>query len=193
MGFIRLTGTGLAISTAALLLVGEISPVFEYRANNELGLAVEERFPTGPATLQGLLELRERITSDPPNQFSFFIDRPLLLPPNWVTHLIHSRITLALFAVFAVILGSLTASLTTGLSPPARRNVRWAIGLVSGVLFFFSLAMGGDWVRADPRNSGVFGAWVPLLIPALELGLLYYLLTRAGIRATVSGHSSLNG
>ncbi|MBT8398438.1 MAG: LptF/LptG family permease [Gemmatimonadetes bacterium] len=185
--------TGLVIASLALVLGGVVSPHLEYRNREEVGLDLERRYPTGPRTLIGLLEVRERIKADPPEEFTFSIEQPLRHPPNWLTVLFHSRIARALFAIFSVFLGSLTASLTTGLSPPARKNARWAVGLVFGVLFFLAQAAGGDWVRADPRNSGILGAWVPMLVPVLGLAGLYLLLVRARIRATVSHAQSSDG
>ena len=38
--------------------------------------------------------------------------------------------------------------------------------------FFLAQAVGGEWVLADPGNSALAGAWMPLLVPLGELGLL---------------------
>ena len=108
--------------------------------------------------------------------YSFRIGRPLTHPPNWLTYLLHSVVVITCFTILAALLGHRGGTLTTGLSPPNRRNARWALGLASSIAFFLAEAAGGDWVRANPSNSGVVGAWVPLVVPLAVLGLLEVLL-----------------
>ena len=187
----QLFASALAVAVASVLLSGYAAPHLEYRADREAGLNVSDRYPAGPASISGLSTLRDRALENPPAEFSFRVDRMAEMPPNWITYRIHSRIALSAFAVFAAFLGALSALLTTGLSPPARRNVRWAIGLGTGCLFFFAEAMGGEWVRASPLNPGLLGAWGPILVPVLELGILYSLLKRFRRDSTVlPSHSS---
>ena len=57
---------------------------------------------------------------------------------------------MALFAILAGLLGQLVGFLTGSLSPPARRNARWALGLLTAILFFLAQAVGGEWVRVRP-------------------------------------------
>ena len=66
------------------------------------------------------------VEADPPERYTFRIDRPLEQPPNWLTYLLHSVLAIAFYSVFAALLGHLSGKLTTGLSPPNRRNARWA-------------------------------------------------------------------
>jgi hypothetical protein len=131
--------------------------------------------PLGPRTPGTLLRIRAAVEADPPPSFGFRTDRPLELPPNWLTYLIHSVVALSLFSVLAAFLGYMAGFLTTGLSPPARRKARWALGLATGAAFFFALMAAGSWVRQSHENSGIAASYLPLLIPALALILLYYL------------------
>ena len=136
---------------------------------------MEALYPFGPPTPGGLLAHRSAIEADPPETYNFRVDSPLSRPPNWLTYLFHSVIALAFYSVFAVLLGHRSGKLTTGLSPPDRRNARWALGLVGAIAFFVAEAAGGEWVRADPSNSGVLGAWFPMVVPVVELGVLVVL------------------
>ena len=185
--------SGLTISLLSLSVLGFLAPHLEYKEKEENGQDVDLRFPTGPATIAGLWELRVQVVENPPEDFSLSIENPLQHPPNWIAYLIHTPIVLSLFAVLNAFLGALAASLTTGLSPPARRNVRWAIGLLFGTLFFVAEVLGGDWVRADPARSGALGAWAPLSIPVLALVVLYFLFVRFGEGATLSEGAPSNG
>ena len=175
---LRLAASGLAVSFVSFLLLGFASPYSEYKTVEQAGLDTAMRFPTGPATIGGLRELRVEVLEYPAEEFRYSAEHPLDSPPNWIDFRIHTSFVFSLFAILAVFLGAITAGLTSGLSPPARRNVRWAIGLASGVLFFVVEALGGEWARADPLNSGLFAAWGPLLLPALEFGALYLLLLK---------------
>jgi len=111
-------------------------------------------------------------SADPPGKFSLHIDRPLEQPPNWLTYRIHSPVVIAGFALLAALMGRGLAGLTTGLSPPRRRIARLGLGLAAALAFFLAHAAGGQWVRADPTNPGVLGAWLPLLVPAAGLAVL---------------------
>ena len=179
------------VSVLSLFLLGFASPQLHYQADTMMGLDVGQLYPMGPVTLGGLSDLRDRIEENPPDEFSFGVDRPLASPPNWLTYRIHTPLVLSVFAILAAFLGALTASLTSGLSPPARKNARWATGLLSGVLFFFAETMGGEWVRGSPLNSGAVGAWGPLLLPAIQLWL--FALLRSRRRSTVSERNSSDG
>ncbi len=190
-GVHRLFLCGALISFSSLALLGYASPTLEFHAAISSGVDVAERFPTGPRTIPSLLSIRAEIEQNPPERFSFRVGELERSPPNWITYRVHSLISISLYAILATLLGFFSGTLTKGLSPPARRNARWAIGLFSGVVFFTAEAMGGDWVRADPSHSGILGAWGPILIPFVELGVIYLLLLRSGERATLSeGHPS---
>jgi hypothetical protein len=174
----------VVVSIGSFSLIGYATPHLRFRAEAAAGLEVDQRYPAGPETINGLLKLRARILESPPEEFRVRTERPLELPPNWVSFLIHARIVNALFAIFAALLGALTANITTGLSPPARRNARWVLGLASGLLFFGAQALPAEWVRMAPSNPAVLGAWAALLIPIAELGLLHFLRVRLRRRTT---------
>ena len=157
-------------------LLAYASPVAEHRQEAAGGGDVVAKFPFGPDTPGGLRALKSAVEADPPARPSFRIDRPLETPPNWLTYLIHSLVVVAGFAILAALRGYQFGFLTSGLSPPARRNARWALGLATALAFFVAEAAGGEWARFDPANSGIVGAWLPLIVPLAELALLTVLV-----------------
>jgi hypothetical protein len=118
------------------------------------------------------MAVRAQVEANPPSEFSYSVDRPFESSPGWLTYRIHSLAVFSLFAILAALLGRQAGFLTSGLSPPARRNARWAIGLFTAVAFFLAEAVGGEWVRLDPVHSGILGAWLPLALPLAELAIL---------------------
>lgn len=178
------------VSLLCLILLGFAQPRLEYRINRDQGEAlVRKRYPSGPPTLGGLLELRARIREAPPGPVSFSVEAPLMAPENWVTHRIHLPLMTGVLAILMAVLGALSGTVTSGIPPPWRLLVRWAVGLGFSVLSFSFLAAAGDWVRGDPSPSGVLAAWVPILPPLLGIGLCLLLL-RSGYGATLSPRGS---
>lgn len=175
------------VGLAAYLLVGFAAPQMQYRAELADGLPVKTRHSTGPGTVSNLLSLRDLVRENPPTEFSYSVEEPLQRPPTWITYLIHQPAAAALFAILAALLGRVTGVLTAGLSPPVRRNARWGAGLAVGASAFLAQALGAEWVRLDPSNSGLAGAWLPLLVPGLILVGLQLLANRRSKGSTVSG------
>lgn len=155
---------GVAYVTGGLLV-----PVAELEADRRAGIDVETRYPFGAQTPGALAAQRAAVLERSPDKYRFSVDRPFEHPPNWLTYLIHQPVALYVFAILNALLGLLVGWSTTGLSPPRRRHVRWFIGIVSGVVFYVAATLGTDWVRASPENSGVVGAWLPLVLPLLAL------------------------
>ncbi len=176
----------LPVIGLSYVLLAYASPMVEYQAQSAWGRDVAIEFPFGPGTPEGLRALRSAVQADPPATYSFSVDRPFDKPPNWLTYLIHSLMAIAGFAVLAALLGQQAGFLTSGLSPPARWNARWGLGLLSAVAFFLAEAVGGEWVRLEPSNSGILGAWLPLVVPVVELALLAFLTRRQRLRLHAS-------
>jgi len=187
-----LVGRALLLTLISYGLLAFASPLADYRARTAEGANLEAELPLGPLTPATLMELRARAEADPPAEFSFRVGRPYERPPNWLTYLLHSRAAVAFFAVLAVLLGQAAGFLTSGLAPPARRNARWALGLASGIPFFFAVSAGGAWVRSDPSVPGMVGAWLPLMVPAAELAFFWFLLRARGIDCTVRPRQTSN-
>lgn len=178
------------IAVVSYLLLAYGSPVAIYRDHASRDVDLTTLYPFGPYTPGGFLALRAAIEADPPETYSFRINHPLTRPPNWLTHLLHSVVVIACFTILAALLGHRSGKVTTGLSPPNRRNARWALGLASSVAFFLAEAAGGGWVRADPSNSGAVGAWLPLVAPLAVLGLLEVLVRKRKPMAGASTRSA---
>ena len=160
---------GLVVAGLSYGLLAFAAPLADYSIQIRPGTERSLVFPTGPRTPFGLIELRSEIEADPPGAFTFRVEAPLTLPPNWLTYLLHSSATVAIYSLLSVLLGYRSAGLTSGLSPPNRRNARWALGLFFAVAFFVAEVVGGQWVRGDPSRSGILAAWVPLVLPSLLL------------------------
>jgi hypothetical protein len=165
-------GRATAVAAMSYLLLAWASPTAIHHANASAGVDVATQYAFGPDTPGALRAQRAAVEADPPEEFSLRIDRPLEQPPNWLTYRIHTPLVMAGFALLAALLGYGLAGLTTGLSPPRRRIARLGLGLAAALAFFLALAAGGQWVRADPANAGVLGAWLPLLVPLAGLAVL---------------------
>jgi len=181
----RVLARAAMIVGVSYLLLAWGSPTAVYHENAAAGVDVASQYPFGPDTPGALRAQRAAVEADPPGGFSLRIDRPLEHPPNWLTYRIHSPVVMAGFAFLAALMGYRLGGLTTGLSPPRRRNARLGLGVAAGLAFFVAEAAGGEWVRADPMNSGVLGAWLPLLVPLAGLAVLEG-LGRTRNRAPVS-------
>lgn len=180
------------VSLFCFLLMGYAQPRLEYRINRDQGeTLLEKRYPTGPPTLRGLLELRARIRAAPPGPVSFSVEAPLQAPESWVTHRIHLPLVTAVLATLMAVLGALVGIVTSGIQTGGRPLTRWALGLGFSVLTFLSLAAAGDWVRGDPARSGILGAWLPILPSLLGIGVCFLLL-RSGYGAALSPRDSSN-
>ncbi|TFH64047.1 MAG: hypothetical protein E4G90_08875, partial [Gemmatimonadales bacterium] len=132
------------IAVVSYFLLAYGSPMAFYRdyASREADLTA--LYPFGPPTPRALLAQRSAVEANPPQTYSFRVGRPLEHPPNWLTYLLHRAIVIAGFSVLAGLLGHRSGKLTTGLSPPDRRNARWALGLASSIAFFLAEAAGGE-------------------------------------------------
>jgi hypothetical protein len=181
----------VVLSAISFALMGYVSPQAEYRDALVSGRDVTAFYPFGPATPGTMAAQREAVRANPPEAYSFNTEHPLRIPPNWLTYLIHTVWSFPLFAILAAFLGQLVGRLTTGLSPPARRNARWALGLASALAFFLPLNAAGDWVRLDPSNSGIAAAWLPLLVPLAEMALLVVLVRRREARLLPRGSATI--
>lgn len=162
----------LLVAVLSFGLLAYAEPLARFQARLQGGLDAPQQFPLGPETPGTLLALKERVEASPPETYRFSVDSPLQNPPNWLAFLFHSLFVLPVFALLAALLGWQSAALTTGLSPPARGNARWALGLLSGLIFFVAFRIGSAWVRGGLDHAGIIGAWAPLLVSILELLLL---------------------
>jgi hypothetical protein len=179
-GLRRLDLLALALSIAAVsfLITGILNPVIEY-------------YPFGPGLPGDVLERRAYVLENPPEEYSYSVDHPLRIAPNWLLFVFLAPFAVALFAVMMVWVGASLARSTTGLSPPARRNVHLAVAVLVGGSPFFLYGSIGAWVRGDVSRPG----WVVLLIlvtPALALLVLHALRRRDTTPLHDSGRSGVS-
>jgi len=163
---------GAVVAVATYLVLAYAHPIADYRWDASVGRDVSVEQPFGPLTPGALAAMRDSVRASPPAPVSFQSGVPFQRPANWWTLRIHETLAVGAFAFLAVLLGYQVARLTGGLSPPKRRNARWAIGVLSMVLFFVAESRSGVWIRSSPENSGVLGGWAPVAVPVIELLLL---------------------
>jgi hypothetical protein len=169
------TTRSLLVALISFICLAYGEPLARYQHLSERGADISQQFPLGPLTPGTLRSLKAAVEASPPETYRLSTDSPFEWPPNWVEHLLHGLFVLPLFSVVSALLGRQVRFLTMGLSPPARRNARWALGVLSGVAFFIPMVLWDAWVGNDPSRSGILGAWGPLSVPMLELGLLLWL------------------
>jgi hypothetical protein len=177
----RVRGLRTTLVSAALVgLIGYglgsyVSPVTSYLVEREFYEERPELLPFGPWTpgahLRNLEYLEENPTADPES------GSPLRRPANRLRLNLHTPIAFAILTVLFALLGRLVAVHTTGLSPPVRRNTRWALGLGNSIVVFLPWFVLNLRIIEDPSFSGILGAYGPLLVPLVEL-LALYLWTR---------------
>lgn len=173
-----LSARGGLLALLSFALAAYAAPMAEYRAFTGTEAEREAIYPLGPNTPGTFLALREAVREAPPERIRLRVELPYEQPPNWITYRLHAPAALAAFGILAAVLGWLAALLTTNLSPLARPNARWAMGIGSGFLFIVAVSLGDAWILWDPSNSGLAAAWLPLLAPVTEMGVLYVLARR---------------
>lgn len=175
----------LPLVLAAYLLGAFAAPEARLSRSESEGRAVSTYFPTGALTPINLIRLREQVEALEPDAYSFSVREPLRHPPNWLTYLAHQPAATSVFGLVNLLLGAAIGRLTAGLNPSHRRRRRWAVGLAGAVLFFIPMIVASGWVRASPQNSGLLGAWLPLLVPGLAAGVAYLRVwSRARLHST---------
>jgi len=177
-------GTALTLGVLAHVIGVFLVPVAEQRADAATGFDLEARYPLGANTPGALLARRAEILASPPSEYGFSVDDPMQRPPNWLLYLVHQPIAFGLFGLVNALLGLMAGWVTTGLSPPKRRNTRWALGLGSAVLFYLLSLTGARWVPASPDHSSFLGAWLPVSVPVLFLLLAAWALQQRNLHGS---------
>jgi len=164
---VRLLMAASLLAVVGYAIGGVASPLLEYRYHAQEGADLAARYPFGPLTPGNVVRQREAAAATSPEDYTFSINRPGDRPPNWLTFLIHSPMSLMVFALPNALIGYLFALLTVNLRPIRRRQARWAAGVGMSLVFLVPLMTLGRWVRASPENSGLLAAWLPLLAPCV--------------------------
>ena len=168
---------GLIVGATTYLVLAFISPLADHAADaGQPDLVESRRF--GASTPIGLLRNIRYTEANPPMEYSLSVDHPTRNPPNWLWKLLHLDMALAAVAMLNIFLGCAAAELTHGLSPPARRNARLAIGLVGALAYFAVLDVAGSSERDWANVSGVLAAWGPMAVPIAEALLLATIIRR---------------
>lgn len=168
----------IPVAALAYLLMAYVVPIAQHEVRRDQPAEVAPDIQIGPKTPSAQREFRNRNEANPPAEFSFSTDDPSSLPPRWITHLIQSKMVMALFALFAALIGQQVGVLTGGRSPPSRRNARWALGLLTAALFFVAQAALSEWLKADLTRSVLMGTWGCLIVPTIEYLGVYRLASR---------------
>ena len=171
----------MSVSTLSYVLGAWVAPEIEDRilAAQEADVADARRF--GSRTPVVLLQNLEFVQANPPPQYSLRASVPQEFPPNVLLWDLHQPLALAVFGIANVFLAMLASELTVDLSRGVRRNVRLAIGVGGGVLFFACVVLTSPteaFLRdGTTMRSGIVSAWVPLVIPVIEGLILRRLVT----------------
>lgn len=170
---------GIGLGGLSYSLGAWVAPELEdrYLARMETDAGEMRRF--GPATPPAILRSLRLAEARPPEEYNLDVGTPHQTPPNVLEWRLHSPVALAVFGMINVFLGVLSAQLTDGLGRAARRNVRLAIGVLGGLLFFGCMALGSPiqaFLDDGTLRSGILGAWVPLGLPLAEFLVLFYMV-----------------
>ena len=172
---------GVAVVAASYLLGSWLAPEMEDRNLARVGAETEDTRRFGPETPVGVLRNLRFVEANPPAEYSLRSSTPDRFPPNVLRWALHSPVALAVFGLFNVILGVLSAELTVVLAPGSRRNARIMIGVLGGTAFYACYVLAGPvepFLRDGTMRSGVAAAWVPLLLPVAGCLVLGYLVRR---------------
>ena len=144
-----------------------------------LGAETEDIRQFGPQTPVGILRNIQFVEAFPPEEYGLRASAPHQFPPNVLRWELHVPVALAVFGLINVLIGVRSAELTADVSRGGRRNTRVAIGVLGGMAFFACHTLAGPaepFLRDGTMRSGVFAAWVPLVLPAVEALLLGFLV-----------------
>lgn len=172
---------GISVVVASYLLGSWLAPELDDRYLASAGAAMDDTRRFGPRTPVGVARNLRFVEANPPAEYSLRVDTPHRFPPNVLRWALHSPVALALFGLFNVIIGVLSAELTVGLPRGSRRNARIMIGVLGGLAFYACHVLAGPvepFLRDGTMRSGVAAAWIPLVLPAAECVILGYLVRR---------------
>ena len=172
---------GISVVAVSYLLGSWLAPELNDRYLASLGAETEVMRRFGPRTPVGVLRNLRFVEANPPEEYSLRVSTPDRFPPNVLRWELHWPVALAVFGLFNVILGVLSAELTVDLARGSRRNARIVIGVLGGMAFYACHVLAGPvepFLRDGTMRSGVAAAWVPLLLPAAECLILGCLVRR---------------
>ena len=172
---------GISVVGASYLLGSWLAPQLDDRSLASRIVETEDTRRFGPRTPVGVARNLRFVEANPPEEYSLRADTPHRFPPNALRWELHSPVAFAVFGLFNVIIGVLSAELTVGLARGSRRNARIVIGVLGGLAFYACHVLAGPvepFLRDGTMRSGVAAAWVPLVLPAAECVVLGYLVRR---------------
>ena len=172
---------GISVVAASYLLGSWLAPELDDRNLASLGAETEDMRRFGPRTPVGVVRNLRFVDANPPEEYSLRVSTPHRFPPNVLRWALHSPVALAVFGLFNVIIGVLSAELTVVLARGSRRNARIVIGVLGGLAFYACYVLAGPvepFLRDGTMRSGVAAAWAPLVLPAAECHILGYLVRR---------------
>lgn len=171
----------MGLSVLAYVLVAWVAPTTHHRYRVSSGAATAQDIRFGPTTPSGLLDNLRFVEANPPEEYSMSVEDRDRHPPNLLLWFLQRPAAIAVFGLVNVLLGVLSADVTTNLHRRPRRNARVAIGVLGGVAFFACVLIASPvepFLRDGTLRPGVVSAWAPLALPLAEAWLLYYLIRR---------------
>jgi hypothetical protein len=171
---------GMSVGILSYVLVAWVAPELEDRVLVARGAETVDARRFGSRTPLGILRNLEFVQANPPPRYSVRASAPQEFPPNVLQWDLHQPLALAVFGLANVLLAMLASELTIDLPRGVRRNARMAIGIGGAVVFMVCVALTSPteaFLRDGTIRSGIVGAWVPLVIPAIEAVILVRLVT----------------
>ena len=179
-GLLRVTILfAIVLAAVSYCLEAWVSPTLRDRALSTSATAPVEARRFGPRTPVGLLRNLRYVEENPPDEYALRIDAPQLVPPNVLRWRLHYPLAHAVFGLLNVILGILSAQVTGDLARGMRRNLRLSIGIVGGTAFFSLRVVASPvqpFLQDGVMQSGILGAWAPLMLPLIEILVLSQVL-----------------
>lgn len=163
---------GLAVAAATYFVSALVTPLTQYAglAWGDRGGAVIEMF--GIQTPAGILRNLEYVRAYPPAEYSMSVEYPDREYPARLVLALHLPAATAATALLNTFVGLALGRATLRARPRTRRRTRWSVVLAGTVVVVVAglLAQGPnrDWESV----SGVVAAWVPLVVPAAQIGVL---------------------
>ncbi|MXW16980.1 MAG: hypothetical protein F4139_13125 [Gemmatimonadetes bacterium] len=172
---------GISVVAASYLLGSWLAPELDDRYLATLGIEMEDTRRFGARTPVGVVRNLRFVEANPPEEYGLRASTPHRFPPNVLRWALHSPVAVAVFGLFNVVIGILSAELTIALARGSRRNARIVIGVLGGMAFYGCYLLAGPmepFLQDGTTRSGVASAWAPLVLPAAECLILGYLVRR---------------
>lgn len=185
---------GLAVAAAIYFLSAFVTPLAQYAGfawGDRYGAAIEM---FGIQTPAGILRNLEYVQAHPPAEYSMSVEYPDREYPARLVLALHLPAAAAATGLLNTFVGLALGRATLHASPRTRRRSRWSVVLAGTVAVVVAVVLAQGPNRDWESVSGVVAAWVPLVIPAAQIGVLALVVRwRDGVAHRRSGRYLVEG